>query len=249
MSRKGLWLGFGVFLGGAMLGAAVLQLREASARSAEATVLLAAESYVRALEAVRSTYTAEVVNRLPPSVLVTHDYARYDHAVPLPATFTMALAVELGTAIDGFSVRLFSRYPFPFRAPSGLDEFERLALDSLERSPAAVVSVVEGSGSDRVLRYARGDIMRLECVGCHNSHADSPKKDWSVGDLRGVLEVSVRMASFDQRARDAQRPYVALLILALLGLMGAGVMLMQYQLDHLSKGRVPNHTRRPEPGD
>ena len=29
------------------------------------------------------------------------------------------------------------------------------------------------------------------CVQCHNTHPDSPKKDWKLGDVRGVLEVVV----------------------------------------------------------
>ena len=29
------------------------------------------------------------------------------------------------------------------------------------------------------------------CVSCHNSHPDSPKRDWKVGDVRGIQEISV----------------------------------------------------------
>jgi class 3 adenylate cyclase len=29
------------------------------------------------------------------------------------------------------------------------------------------------------------------CVTCHNSHPDSPKTDWKVGDVRGIQEISV----------------------------------------------------------
>ena len=109
-----------------------------------------------------------------------------------------------------------------------MDDFERLAMDSLKVLTTAAISVVEGSGSDRTLRYARGDTMRTECVACHNSHPDSPKTDWVVGDLRGVLAMSVPMASFDQRAREARSPYTMLLLLALIGLLGAGVMLLEF---------------------
>jgi PAS domain S-box-containing protein len=31
--------------------------------------------------------------------------------------------------------------------------------------------------------------MRKQCVDCHNTHPDSPKKDWKEGDVRGVLEI------------------------------------------------------------
>ena len=208
-----------------MVAVALVQLQQANERSAEATVRLAADSYLRTFEAMRGLYTSEVVNRLPSSVEVTHDYRAHEHAVPLPATFTLALADRLGRSIDGFSIRLYSENPFPFRGPTAMDGFERMALDSLKAWPAAVISVVERDQEGRVLRYALGDTMRLECVSCHNEHPESPRRDWRVGDLRGVLSVSIPMNAFDQRAREARRPYTMLLLLALLGLLGAVVML------------------------
>lgn len=230
----------GLAFAGAMCAIAVVQIGQANERSAEATVRLAADSYLQTLQAVRAVYTSEVVNRLPDSVLITHDYDHFDGAVPLPATFTIALAENLGRSIEGFRVRLYSEYPFPFRGPTAMDEFERLAMDSLTASTTAVVSLVEGDGDERVLRYARGDTMRVDCVGCHNSHPESPKTDWEVGDLRGVLEVAVPMATFDRRAREARRPYTMLLLLALFGLMAALVILVPH---------LPGpHRRPPSPG-
>ena len=34
-------------------------------------------------------------------------------------------------------------------------------------------------------------IMGAACVGCHNAHPESPKKDWKVGDVRGIQEVAI----------------------------------------------------------
>jgi PAS domain S-box-containing protein len=34
--------------------------------------------------------------------------------------------------------------------------------------------------------------MRQACVSCHNTHPDSPRRDWKVGDVRGIQEVTVR---------------------------------------------------------
>ena len=31
--------------------------------------------------------------------------------------------------------------------------------------------------------------MQPACVECHNTHPQSPRKDWQVGDTRGVLEI------------------------------------------------------------
>jgi class 3 adenylate cyclase len=33
--------------------------------------------------------------------------------------------------------------------------------------------------------------MEQPCVNCHNSHPESPKTDWKVGDVRGIQEVSI----------------------------------------------------------
>lgn len=226
--RNNVQVALGLMFGGAMISVSIFQFQAANARSAEATVLLAADSYLRTLEAVRAVYTSEVVNRLPASLVVTYDYTEYEHAIPLPATFTIALAQNLGTSIEGLQVRLYSEYPFPFRGPPDMDDFERLAMDSLRVSPGAAISAIEGSGAARVLRYARADTMRSECVTCHNSHPESPKTDWQVGDLRGVLAISIPLASFEQRAREARSPYTMLLLLALIGLMAAFVMLLEY---------------------
>ena len=34
-------------------------------------------------------------------------------------------------------------------------------------------------------------IMGASCVNCHNAHPESPKRDWKVGDVRGIQEVVV----------------------------------------------------------
>ena len=34
-------------------------------------------------------------------------------------------------------------------------------------------------------------MMGPACVSCHNSHPESPKRDWKVGDVRGIQEVSI----------------------------------------------------------
>jgi methyl-accepting chemotaxis protein len=42
-----------------------------------------------------------------------------------------------------------------------------------------------------VVRVAVADVMSGQgCVTCHNTLASSPKKDWKLGDVRGVLEIT-----------------------------------------------------------
>ncbi len=55
--------------------------------------------------------------------------------------------------------------------------------------------------TDRV-RLVAPVIMGATCVDCHNSHPESPKRDWKVGDVRGIQEVSVEPA--DRRATSSR---------------------------------------------
>jgi hypothetical protein len=179
----------------AMLGAAWLHMETTRQQILENNAFTSARSYSNTFESLRAFYTKEVVARVPrDSVTVSHDYKNIKHGIPLPATLTIQLAKEIGRRTDGFSVRLYSNYPFPWRGePGRLDGFEQRAIQKLSVAPGEPYYEIEQSSDGGYLRYATADIMQPACVTCHNSHPQSPKRDWKVGDLRGVLEVAVPM--------------------------------------------------------
>ena len=41
------------------------------------------------------------------------------------------------------------------------------------------------------MRLVAPVVMGAPCVACHNSHPESPKRDWKVGDVRGLQEVTI----------------------------------------------------------
>jgi class 3 adenylate cyclase len=82
-------------------------------------------------------------------------------------------------------------FPFKGRAPHVLDAFETAALAALRADPRREpIEVTRGWWSDEV-RVVVPVIMSETCVACHNSDTESPKRDWKVGDVRGIQEVSV----------------------------------------------------------
>jgi class 3 adenylate cyclase len=84
-----------------------------------------------------------------------------------------------------------SDFPFANRTPHTLDAFETDALHRLRENPRQVLSDVSSSlFSDRV-RLVAPVIMGQACVNCHNAHPESPKRDWKVGDVRGIQEVTI----------------------------------------------------------
>jgi hypothetical protein len=106
------------------------------------------------------------------------------------------------------------------------DEFERDALWRLRHSRGQETAheFTEMDGQ-RVVRYAQARIMQRSCVECHNTHPQSPKKDWQIGDVRGVLEIIRPLDKDEARVGEALR--LALLLSALVsGLLLGGTMIV-----------------------
>jgi class 3 adenylate cyclase len=184
-------LAVAVLLGLAGLPIAVwLDLRSLSERS----LRLQASEIGTIIDVMRGYYARDVVGR----VLQAHgdvttsgsDYRDKPGAIPIPAT----LSIELGNLIsaqDGsVRYRFVSDQPFRGRTQQ-LDGFEQNALTQLRASPDAEVIEVSGDLIDRHVRMATPVLMGEVCVACHNTHPDSPKRDWKVGDVRGIQEISV----------------------------------------------------------
>jgi len=104
---------------------------------------------------------------------------------------TIDLAQHINARSEsGVQVRLYSDHPFRFRTDGGpKDNFERDALARLRENPDTPVHIFEDYQGRPTLRYAIARKMRDTCVACHNTHPDSTKTDWKVGDVRGVVEI------------------------------------------------------------
>lgn len=144
----------------------------------------------RDYRSIRDYYNTYVVNEVLANgdVEVSHMHLGSDSSIPSPATFLKEMTSQRGS--DDVVISLVSPLPFISREQQPLDSFQQQAWDALTAKPDDVlVSIDQKNGRD-VVRVAIADRMTAEsCVGCHNSHPDSPRHDWSLGDVRGVLEV------------------------------------------------------------
>jgi serine/threonine protein kinase len=158
------------------------------------------------LEVMNEFYSENVVERAQ-GVPATHDYASRKGAIPLPATMTIELGKQLSDkSASGMEVRLSSDFPFRTRPGGGpRDDFEREALESLRRNPGEPYYRFEEYGGRTTLRYATARRMRDTCIRCHNTHPDSTKTDWEVGDVRGVLEIVRPLDRDEARTSDRLR--------------------------------------------
>ena len=86
------------------------------------------------------------------------------------------------------------------------DDFEREALRRLRENPDEPVYRFEEYQGRPVLRYAIARRLRESCLGCHNKDTvNSPKLDWKVGDVRGVVEIIRPLDRDAARARAGLR--------------------------------------------
>lgn len=183
--------------------------------------------YAQAINQARNLYSSEAVNRLAKvhAVTLTDNYATKEGAIPGPTTYLIELGQQLSEQNPGMSVRLYSDYPFPLRKAKGggrTDNFEREALRFLRKHPERPFVRIETFQGHRALRYGQADIMQPSCVACHNSDPNSPKRDWKVGDVRGVLEVTTPIDNFVAQTNKSLAGTFVMLggisVLALLGL-------------------------------
>jgi serine/threonine protein kinase len=181
------------------------------------------------LEEVNNVYSEDVVERAKlKGVEATHDYAKRQGAIPLPATLTIDLGKHISEKSEsGVQVRLYSDHPFRSRTDGGpKDDFERDALDHYrENEDAGAFYRFEDFQGRPALRYAKAQRMQKTCVQCHNGHEDSNKKDWKEGEVAGVLEIIRPLDRDTARAREGLRFTLVLMgiicgsLLALSGLV------------------------------
>ncbi|PAQ01943.1 adenylate/guanylate cyclase domain-containing protein [Mesorhizobium mediterraneum] len=170
--------------------AAWLDLRDLSERMLRTQ----ASEISRIIDEMRGFYGSDVVGRVlqaDDAVTATHNYRDVPGAIPIPATLSIELGKRISAHDGSVKYRFVSDLPFKGRDPHQLDLFERNAIFALRANPREPIIEVSGSLFDRHVRAAAPVVMGQVCVTCHNSHPDSPKTDWKVGDVRGIQEISV----------------------------------------------------------
>jgi class 3 adenylate cyclase len=151
-----------------------------------------AEEIGRIIDDMRAFYASDVVGRVMAQHVAnpTHNYRQVEGGIPIPATLSIELGRLISARNDAVGYRFVSDLPFKGRSHD-LDAFEQRAIAALRENPKQTVTEVAGSVFDRSIRMAGPVLMGAPCVTCHNSHPESPRQDWKVGDVRGIQEITV----------------------------------------------------------
>ncbi len=185
----------------------------------------------------RSYYTDHILSKIKSETNLHVNYDHKDHAntVPLPATSLHDLS-ELFTEDSKGEIKMYSAYPFPNRSHRVLDSFEKHSLAFLNKNPNKTYVKKDTIDDKPVLRVAIADIFYSPvCVDCHNTRADTPKDDWKIGDVRGVIEVITPLEqqfSFNESITEYILYFILFNLLVLFGVL--------MYLRHRELGKVNN---------
>ena len=158
---------------------------------------------------LRGYYTKKVIAKAKAFGMKAHfDYQNKTDTIPLPATMVHEISELVSTA--GIEVSLYSPYPFPNRQSRQLDDFQKQAWEALVKNPKQPYVKEQQIDGKPYLRVAVADTMQAQaCVACHNSHPLSPKTDWRLNQVRGVLEVTKSMQQIQQLSGQSRLLIIA----------------------------------------
>ena len=163
----------------------------------------------------RSYYAKNILKKIneQTDLIANYDHKTKKNTVPLSATLVHDLGA-LFTKRTDTTVQMYSNYPFPNRANRVLDKFQKDALKFALNNPQKVYSREETINGTIIYRTAFPDFLSApSCVNCHNARPDTPKNDWKLGDLRGVIEVDIPLQTSVGSAKNLTYNIIVFILL------------------------------------
>jgi hypothetical protein len=148
------------------------------------------------MEADRTVYTRNVVNRLQndEKVIKASEHWQDDKALPLPAQMFRMGAEMAAQKNSDFSYALLSLWPVNTQNVPKTDA-EKAGLQFVVDNTAQNYYGEETLGGRTYFTAVYPDVaVAPACIACHNAHKDSPRTDFEMGDVMGGVIVRIPMS-------------------------------------------------------
>lgn len=144
----------------------------------------------------RSVYTKKVVNRLKDAgVIHASEHFEDDKALPLPAQMFRFGAETVASQTTQFSYSLQSLWAIN-KQNEPRTEVEKTGLKFIADNPGKNYYSEEELGGKKYFTAVYPDVaVAPVCVSCHNTHKDSPRTDFKLGDVMGGVVIRVPVGS------------------------------------------------------
>lgn len=147
------------------------------------------------MDSDRFVYTTKVVNRLmlDEKVIKADEHFMDKKALPLPAQMFRFGAERAAEKNKTFSYSLLSLWPVN-RQNAPRTDLEKQGLKAVAEDKTKPVYGEETLGGKKYFTAIYADVgVAPACVNCHNDHADSPRKDFKIGDVLGGVVIRIPM--------------------------------------------------------
>lgn len=198
-----------------------------------------AQAYLEAMALTRQYYAETIVPRIKQNnVPISHHYKDTERALPVPATVSKDWSARIHNAHKEYQFGFFSLYPF--KGTSGnteLTPLQRQTIEYFQSTGAGFFRSVEQGETGKQFYFAQPIVMKKNCIACHNSHPDSVKTDWKVGDLRGASSIQWKMQPVAPFSDPAMRWPLVLLLVTIAMAIGGAVVLLNH---HAARSHLAN---------
>jgi hypothetical protein len=147
------------------------------------------------MDSDRFVYTTKVVGRLAvqDKVIAADEHFVDKKALPLPAQMFRFGAERASEKNKNFSYSLLSLWPVN-KQNAPRTELEKAGLKSVAEDKTKPVYGEETLGGKKYFTAIYADVgVAPACVNCHNGHAESPRKDFKLGDTLGGVVIRIPM--------------------------------------------------------
>jgi Protein of unknown function (DUF3365) len=144
------------------------------------------------IAADRAVYADRVVHRLQDVEGIIRSDEKFEEkkALPLPSQMLRMAAKKVADTSD-FRYALISEWAIN-KANLPRTPFESAGLAAVASHPESVHREYQTVRGKRYFTALYPDIaVSLACTTCHNQHAESPRKDFKVGDVMGGIVISI----------------------------------------------------------
>jgi hypothetical protein len=143
------------------------------------------------IQANRTAYETHVVDRMQVKGIEAAEHWKQKVALPLPAQFLIETARLLAEQGSGIKYRLVSLWPiYVWNAPA--TNFERKGLQAVIDNPGQPYTGFITNDRKRYFQAVYADLaVAQSCVDCHNSHSNSPRRDFKLNDVMGGIVITI----------------------------------------------------------
>jgi hypothetical protein len=145
------------------------------------------------MESDRTVYTRVIVNRLTlqDKVITASEHFEDDQALALPAQMFRFGSEMVASQTDDFTYSLQSLWAVN-KQNLPRTEVETAGLTYIAENPGERYYGEEELGGVKYFTAVYPDIaVAPACVDCHNDHADSPRRDFEIGEVMGGVVLRI----------------------------------------------------------